>query len=300
MNQKISFLFVLVTGAFIFCNCSFKEINGWQEYGLHERVEWIKEVSYEANAAGQNGIHKGNRKRMIPESDFLINFDEKGRILEKLEFRVEDIEPMIKNYSDKLDTTDFIWKKYIYEYNNGGKKLKEIIYHPSTLGTFVLNEENIYNYNPKGDLTGIDSYNTNMYGGLELTKIIAITRDTKQNRVEEYWTDTFGSILQIKIYIYEGLSDRISEISIKDGYDPDFMMRVTYHYEEREDPTQLVYSYLLINESDSHHRYSDFDDMDVVFKYEYKYDEKGNWIQKIVFREDKPEYIIERIIQYYE
>ena len=36
------------------------------------------------------------------------------------------------------------------------------------------------------------------------------------------------------------------------------------------------------------------------YSYEYKFDDEENWIQKTIFKDDKPTFIIEREIKYYD
>ena len=37
----------------------------------------------------------------------------------------------------------------------------------------------------------------------------------------------------------------------------------------------------------------------IVNEYQYEYDSEGNWISQIIFENERPEYIIERQIEYY-
>lgn len=304
MIQKSGLIFFVVAGLFtilIASGCSYQKINDWHDYGLCDNVKSVKEISYELITTEPHQIRKGTRKRMIPEFDYLVFFDEKGKTLEKLEFRAKERpeEPLIKNYSNKLDTIDDICKKYVYEYDKG-KRSKELIYLPSTSGTFILREENVYNYNFKGDLIEIVNYSyENLYGISQLAKIVSFTYDTKDTIMKEVWADTYDNILLEMTYKYEGSDRRIREKTMKSYSQSDFMMKTTYYYDEKEYLVKMIYSYLLINESERSF-YPYFDDTDVVFEYEYKYDEKGNWVRQTIFKDGIPSYVNEREIDYYE
>ena len=50
----------------------------------------------------------------------------------------------------------------------------------------------------------------------------------------------------------------------------------------------------------SRSRYNEEGELDDKETYEYQFDDKENWIQQIVFKDDKPTFIIEREIKYYD
>jgi len=46
--------------------------------------------------------------------------------------------------------------------------------------------------------------------------------------------------------------------------------------------------------------YDEDGELENKYIYEYKFDDKENWIQKTIFKDDKPTFIIEREIKYYD
>ncbi|MBV7440439.1 hypothetical protein KRX57_03330 [Weeksellaceae bacterium TAE3-ERU29] len=106
--------------------------------------------------------------------------------------------------------------------------------------------------------------------------------DESNNKIEEKKYSSAGVLDTRNIYKYNEKGELIQQ-SI---YTSDKLYsNIYYKYNNRGERIEEKYEYssIIINST-----------------YKYKYDEKGNWINRIEFIDDKPKYIEERKYEYYD
>ncbi len=170
-------------------------------------------------------------------------------------------------------------KKRVSRYNSRGQETETVHYQFDG----KLSSSYFYEYDPEGNLTvkGTVSYNSRG----QRTKKSVDKYDTQQNLIENavyfypagdpgwktvYQYDNFGNLTQRKYYGSRGLEE---EETLK--YDPNGNLL------ERN-----------INNIRKSRR--------EVWTYEYEFDEQGNWIKRIDYRDGTAMYLVKREIEYFE
>lgn len=251
--------------------------------GLNGKVKSVKYSTYDAELKFGE-IKKGSRSSSGQDNRYYY-FNEKGVKVEEGEY----------------DFYDQIQMKRLYRYNDSGRLME--------VSDFNSKDEfagkKIYRVDDKGDL--IETSDFDLKGGF-MGKIIYI-RDDKGHAVEinsydsmgilgskfKFEYDRKGRILES---IYYGSSGELEEETyIKyDGEGRKLEVKVItegnvvvknfkYENKEKDDLTTMI----------------KFENYLIMYKtiYRYKYDENGNWIEKISIEDEKPKVIVEREIEYY-
>ncbi len=251
--------------------------------GLKGRVKSVKYSSYDAELKFGE-IKKGARSSSGQDNRYYY-FNEEGVKVEEGEY----------------DLNGQIQRKRLYRYNESGKLIET--------SDFNLNDEftgkTIYKTDDKGNLIETSEFDSK---GEFMGKII-YTRDEKGNAVETNSYDSMGSLdskfnseydkkgrvletiyygangeLNKKTYIkYDGKGRTIEIKLIAEG--SIFIQNFKYENKEKDDLTTMI-------------KYEDYLIMSKTI-YRYKYDENGNWIQKISIEDKKSKVIEEREIEYY-
>ncbi|MCS5420653.1 MULTISPECIES: hypothetical protein [Psychrilyobacter] len=251
--------------------------------GLKGRVKSVKYSTYDTELKFGE-IKKGTRSSSGQDNRYYY-FNEK-------EVKIEEGE---------RDSYDRIQRKTLYKYNDEGKLIQTSDFDSRV----EFAGKTIYTRDDKGNLIEASDFNSK---GEFIGKII-YTRDSKGNAVETNSYNSMGSLnskfkfeydkkgrvlesiyygsdgeLRDKTYFkYDG-KGRVIEVKLITE-DSIFIKNFKYENKEKDDVTLMIQyeGYLTMSKT----------------RYMYKYDENGNWIQKISIEDEKPKVIEEREIEYY-
>ena len=332
-KKMIINLFILA--AFVF-SCSSNEIqtnnskrNDLNKMNLKGKVKSLKETSYKACILFGD-IQKCERERMDWNNllysiscyiDSYIIFNSKGYKIEENHYTskgsLDNKETF--NYDEngnKIEENNYIsdgllFCKWINKFNLKGKIIESNFYYLDG----SLGGKNIFNYNEIENQIEESSYKSN--GNLEWKHTAMF--DTKGNQINFIgykpdgsldWKDTYkydkkgnlieensfesdGSLKWKKTYIYNLIGNKIEA----DSFHPDGSLswKFTYKYDNSEKIIEVIS--IDLSNIDSKEK--------VVFNYNCSnngkedYDKFGNWLKLIYYKNEIPQYIIEREIEYY-
>jgi hypothetical protein len=287
-NILISVLFL---STLICCN-NYPEVqNDWKNDNLKGNVKQFKQLSYRVN----NVFGEIQKKERIEpyvdhiEPDFMKTYNINGFITFEyvlLQDNSLDYKYLFEyNDQNKLvcktcsDDQDNVISKDIYEYNERGRKVK------------------VTNYNFFGEIDNIKKY---VYDKNDFVKKeFSIQSDGDTSFVTEYLNDNIGNPIEEVVYF---------------PFDSSTFEKTVYEHGENN----LLFKLKVYNSDGSidrcySYKYDDFgnsiewvwsngpqDDTPLKVTYEYKYDNYNNWIEKIHYWNEKPKYISERQIEYFE
>ena len=162
-------------------------------------------------------------------------------------------------------------------YNEKGNKIEENYYNSN--GSLIY--KNTYKYDEKGNKIEENYYNSNG----RLYSKTTYKYDEKGNMIEDNFYDSDdGSLIYKNTYKYDEKGNKIEEYH----YDEDgkFNYKTTYKYDEKGNKIEY-------NDYDSDGR------LNSKTTYKYEYDKNNNWTQQVIYANNKPTQITERIIEYY-
>lgn len=300
MKLKIYYLITLCI-LFLSCNNSSEEKNDLEKYNLNGRVKSITGNEYYAvEKFGE--ILKGEKKitneYFIKENKPTI-FNEKGYVTEghdnirQTRYKYNEDNQVIEEDGYESGV------KYLYKYNDKGFKVEFNNYYKGKLvqkikficdaegneieknsfeadGKLTYKEKNIFK-----DRKIIDSKQYDADGVLKYS--INYKYDSNGNMTEFVFYDSFGKIDSKQNYKYDNKGN-MTELVFYDSSGK-IDSKKNYKYDENNQVTEEI-SY----EGEGQ----------IKSKYIYKkLDSNKNWTERIEFRDDKPLYIFERVIEYY-
>lgn len=249
-------------------------------------IKSIKETSYQAVEV--NGVIKKGKKQRDStsyEQDFLKKFNKKGLLITEIEYPSKKLEfakhKYIYDNNDRLiemktyASDDQLYSKEIYRYDTSEVITKCIIYD----GTNKISE--IWDY----------TYNRNK----KLIKSTCHFLDINSKLKWTYKYDSIGRKIQEKTYsMTKGKVFIIEETT----YTKNDYICNRFIIQSDTIKNKCIYKYQddLITEA---YKYTYDDKLISQKSYQYEFDKNNNWVQKIVFFNKKPIYIIDRIIEYY-
>jgi len=268
-------LFFSVIGLILFSSYSSqKDDTDWAELNLSGKVKSITSTSYEAEEKfGEIVISeiRTESESRTPAAEPIekITFNKKGNIIE------------INRYG----SDGSLASKSTYKYDDEGNRIE-------------LNR-----YDSDGNLSWKETYKN----------------DNEGNRIEMNTYGSDGSLSWKRTYKYDDEGNKI-EISIYEhrfGRDGNFFGKSTYKYDDEGNrieinrygsdgslASKITYKYDDEGNRIEENKYIQFYDPDGSLTskhtYKYEYDKKGNWISRIEFEDDVPEYITEREIEYFD
>lgn len=135
-------------------------------------------------------------------------------------------------------------------------------------------------YNEKGDRIEENHYNSD--GSLDYK--VTYKYDENGNKIEGNIYFSNGKLDKKVTYKY----DEKGNIIELNGYNSDgsLLYKYTYKYDKKENIIEK-------------NRYNSNGSLDEKYTYKYEYDKNNNWIQQVVYENNKPIGIKERIIEYY-
>ncbi|GHV37562.1 hypothetical protein FACS1894178_9310 [Bacteroidia bacterium] len=259
----------------------------WELDGLKGKVKSLRTITYEAiDTLGK--IAKGNIVDNVYGS-ILINYNRKGGWIEYRSYtpagknRWAEI-PSFDEKGNRMERRDYIFsesdstlhRRYSNKYDNKGNLTTAFLYNASD----SLIWKRSYVYDNKGNETEICSYNATDI----LNWKVICAYDSKSNLIEENVYSASGNLDSKTIYKYDSKGNRIEQCGYKS--DDSLESKTTYQYDENGFQVEVC-------------KYNADGKLDKRFAYKYKYDTKGNWIEKIDYKDDVAVRIYERKIEYY-
>lgn len=259
----------------------------WELSGLKGKVKSQRSIPYEVVTQGKTFV-KGAIDRDLDtvvkignldnlQKDFNPNgyltqmrfFFKNGELYSRMEYYY--------NPQGQLFETRYNSDKTLYVYNPEGYLIKDATYSP---GGFLKTHYN-YQVDTNGKVLKEETYHAN-----QLESTIAYTYDKQGDPVEMRYYDAQGNLLQ-KVeskFNKQHLAER------NRTYDKDNkLVNITNKkYNSQGDCIKLQAENKLPQKQKN------------VATYEYKYDNRGNWIAKTTFINGEPRQIIERTLSYYE
>jgi YD repeat-containing protein len=272
-NRLVIFLL-----ACLMLSCASQRETDWKRLNLKGEVNSIRTRGYKMKMTES----KLDKEELCNRVNWLLVFDNQGRILEDVNYNLDE---SIKN-------------KEIYSFSGG--KMAEGIY-----------------YNEKGE---VDTKTVFTYKNDKLASRIAFSGDNSVRYKTEYeyhgehlvGLKTFfeDSFLYAFRFIYRGDLQVAVLHCDKKGREE---FRTTYEYDEKGRRIRIVDTELVVQIN-----YDDFDNpvkiingracakmvqprKDKSYRYEYEYDEEGNWVKRteFVLGETNPNFIVKREIIYH-
>ena len=159
---------------------------------------------------------------------------------------------------------------YNMSYNDAGYLIEKNRYEPNG----QLHSKDKYLYDNNGNMTEHSSYHSN--GHLKYKYIYEYDKNGNETKITRY--NSKKEIEMNEVYLYDPKSNLLNEMH-------------KYNAEGKKSYSSL---YLYNDEKDITKIESLLDE-----KFQYRYDQRKNWIEKISFLDGFPETLTERIIEYY-
>lgn len=251
--------------------------------GLKGRVKSVKYSSYDAELKFGE-IKKGARSSSRLENRYYY-FNEEG-------VKIEDGE---------CDSYGQIQRKRLYKYNDSGKLIEVRNFNSKD----EFRGKTIYRIDDKGNLIETSDFNAE---GQFMGKII-YTRDDKGNAVETNSYDSMGSLNSKFKFKYDRKGRVLESIYYGHGGELEEETYIKYDGKGKKTEVKVITEGSVIiknlkyenKEKDELTAMIKFENYLIMSKtiYKYKYDENGNWIEKISIEDEKPKIIQEREFEYY-
>ncbi|MFJ1492301.1 hypothetical protein [Capnocytophaga canis] len=311
--NNIKKIILLVITAISIISCGQEKKNDLQK----AKVKSVRVKSYHAvekfGEVVKDTLQEINQLDFLMEDHFYILYNEKGNKIEEVHEGLPNKEFTYVYKNEKLvekkgKNSFYGESKNIYIYNelgnlrelstynaDGGLIEKRICKYDTkknNIETNVYNSDGVlktkltYKYDDKGNTIEINSYNSE--GGLEIK--YTYKYDEKGNTIEknEYYPPNSE---RAKFTISTSIA--LSQMSVEDdkeekvsNFDGSVEYRTTYKYDENGE----------IIEKKNYRSQSNLEKR----TYTYEYDKYGNWVKRITYKNDKPKFIAEREIEYYE
>lgn len=258
------------------CNNKMERETDWDNYNLKGEVKALKQTEYGVKFIGDS-IAKGakshwnwtnfsmdfNRQGMLTEQ---VMYDKDGEVLSRTECHVDE-RGLVTEESEFGGNGELISVKQL-TYNKRDFLIETVTYYALD----SLQEHHVYNYNDKRKLEAVDCYGPD--GKLESRQLYSYNEAGEMSELRIIDEAAGQETIYYKSYTPEGL---LTEVKMcLQGQCANFI------YNSHGDVEREVY--FDGSEGDS---------------FQYLYDDEGNWIQRTTFANDKPQYIVERQIEYY-
>ncbi len=244
-------------------------------------------------------IQKGNQNNIIMGSNYSIMYNRKGQILEKDNTDTYNVANNLLKEKYKYDKKGtLISKQNIYV------NVAVMLYSPRDAIKYTGNE--IYEYDRKGNLRETKKYTSKK----ELSQRVTYKNDKKGRIVEEYTYNSSGSLERKYTYKYDRRGNKIEE----NGYNPNGSLewKTTFKYDSKGNQIKIenyssdgsldnsyTFKHNSKGERIENNSYNSDGILNVKYTYKYKYDEYGNWVEKVTYKNNKPYSIEEREYEYY-
>jgi hypothetical protein len=252
-----------------------------EEGGLFGKVKQVKLNCFAADEKSGNAI-EDNR---CDDNNYLIIYNDKGNAIEvsvhssgwrneKKLFKYDNDRNLIE--LNIFDASNDLSGSYKYNYDVSGNKTGSKYY--GTDNSFKKRES--YKYDNKGNAIEQIEYNSN--DRLILRHVYKY--DGKGNQVESSTYSSLASLEERYTHKYDDKGNRIET----NAYDSNGNLesKGTWTYDKYNNPIQNNW-------------FNKKGVLSSAYRYEYEYDQQGNWIKKIEFEKNVPQKVILREIIYF-
>jgi|GEM_PF-189584 len=291
--------------------------NNWSQYKIKGKVRTIETNIYKAVERFGN-IEKGDRclnmlKYKYDGNKYIV-FNRQGQELENYEYitsdgRLSSIDRYIYDYENKMierthhDSDSSQITKFTYKYDDRGNMIEENGY--TSYGRQHV--KHTYKYDGNGNKIEYNDYRTD--GRLYKRKVYKY--DNQSNKIEFVDYDSDGNVCRKDIYKYDDRGHKKE----KKCYDSDgkVFFNSFYKCDDYGNIIEDVFylfgelNYIITYKYDKNAniieetRYNADGSLKEKSTYIYKFDNKENWVKKIIiFNNGIPAIVIEREIEYFE
>jgi hypothetical protein len=271
------------------------------------------------------GCNVKNNNKLVIKSDLVLeNIQGNVHSLKEFSYKAkENFGSLTKGERVRRNTLEH---DFYNIYDRNGRKIEENIYDDYSDGGLIY--KLVFSYGKNGNLIEGNYYNTNN----EFLRKQTYVYDKFGNMIEKASTNFDGSFGGKSTFKYDDFGNKIEEIIYST---PNQSLKTTCQYDSVRNKTEenyynikgvlhasIKYKYdkrrLVIEEDNKNELYSiktsykydingnkieensegSFLGEKLIFKYDY--DRHHNWTRQVVFKENKPIYIVEREILYYE
>lgn len=261
----------------------FQKVNKTSQLGLKGEVKSYKVTPYEVHE--HFGVVEKGNKASYWRGDVISIFDKQGMKIE----------------SERFDKSGQLLQKIFYKYNPAGNRMSRDTYNASG----KVSIRHVYIYNEKGHPVACNGYGPTT----GLIESYTYKTDEKGRIIEETCVKTTQPMCSTYKLVYEK-DGKINSICVENKTTKDNSCE-KYIYDKQGRLTQLEFSrkeglirktIITYDDKGNEHTIKVFK-ADNTFleekEYTYKYDEKGNWIQRVEYINKFPKLILEREIIYY-
>lgn len=284
MRKGLINLFYVIACIIFFLACSDGKENDLQKTALKGNIKSIREISYEAWGSADSLIQGGIIDNQGAENSYTI-YNKKGYVTDIYKYDSEnEIKYKWHFYYDKKQTKQLAAKRYeardfqqdstYYIYDKNGRA-KEYV-HCNENGE--IKRRIIFKYDKKGNRVEERALNGN-----NLLEKITKCKYKKNKLVEGKNYDSNYKLLILTTYSYNK-DGNMQVMTMVDGENKP-ISRGTYSYNK----DGFVKTELLERPGYT----------DLLLDYVYTIDDKGNWVQRIMFSENEAFQITKREIEYY-
>lgn len=210
------------------------------------------------------------------EKNDLKKMNLKGKVRSIREFYYKAVEKSGEILKGKIEKYDFEHRDTYIIFNNKGNGIEENAYNAD--GSFAYKWT--CKYDNKGNQIETNDYDSD---GKFYKKWI-IKYKYKWNKIETNVYNSDGSFSHKWILKYDYKGNQIEQNNYRS--DGSLVRKWVSKYDDKGNQIE-------------ENAYNSDGSLGVNCNYEYEYDEKNNWIKKIIFENKIPEYILERKIEYY-
>lgn len=302
MNQKyirhhsIAFFITTISLVFLHTSCNDKpRDNSLKRLNLKGKVESLKEIPYEA-IERFGIIEKGKISRNHSQFEhYKILFNNKGNV--KIRYTYDSEGKTIEKYTSIYDDNDWLIEsqKHTNRYTTFGN----------------LDYKWIYKYDEKGNQ--IESSKFNYDGQLDMME-----KHKNDSNGNAFQTDNYNSDGRLVLQ-WQSEYDEKGNMVLRKGYDSEgrLFWTLTSKYNRRGNLVEMTsvlldarlkgsldkketFKYDEFGNKIEHNTYSIDGRLISKESYIYDFDEIGNWIRQIIYKDNTPICVVERTIKYFD
>lgn len=237
--------------------------NWRQKYHIDKSGNLTKKETFDNDKLHSVTQYNYQSENLISYKDF----DKYGNVDNSTNLEYDDDGNKIK--SNHYDAENVLKSFFVMSYDRFGNLIEENRFEPD--GQLLWKD--IYNYDSNGNMVEHSSYNSN--GDLKYKYVYEYDSDGNETSLIKFNTNKEIEFKEAYSYINNNLLKEM----IKYNSEGKISYSNKYFYNDKNDVIKIE---------------SVLDD-----KFDYKYDEQNNWIEKVNILGDFPETITERIIEYY-
>ena len=316
--KKILFLIVCFLPFVVACTQENKIKNDLTELELKDKVKSLRIINYEPIdkfgeiTAGER--LEGNRSYNFNEQGFILSFETFGKdgeikTSQKIIYNEQNKKSEIRalNIVDLGDTKINFENKSVYKYNSKGNNVEILTFAGDKETAKEEYQYNLKNEKIEGRTIFFQDDGKEIFGGKEIYKY-----DDKGNLIEQIGYSSNGDETTRSLFVYDQKNNKVEEASYKQNtleekrffkYNnenrkikelvnlPNSKYELVFYFQYDNNGNELSSEGVLNMNLENRILRKD--------SYKYIYDDKGNWIEKIIYENGIAKFIIKRIFEYY-